>query len=178
MTKFIVALFLFASLGCGIWSGQAYGFPNYVPPSAYMTGGLPGAYPAAMYPVDSLSAAYPVPPSDICFLHRPPPWCAGPRCLPVTNELEKIDLLVWVDGRAIDLPETGGFLPPGETCWLIADAVGRHEIQGKGYTGPPPLQHVANCATDFWIDAVGRGHHGVEIRSLNCSTVSPTSAGP
>ncbi|MFH2136580.1 MAG: hypothetical protein ABII19_03055 [Patescibacteria group bacterium] len=168
MTKFIVAMVVFGSLGCGLWSGQAYGFPNYV---------QPGAYSAAMYPVDPLSGGYPVPPSDVCFLHRPPPWCDGPRCLPVTNETEN-HLRPWIDGVAIDLPETGGFLPPGKTCWLIADSVGRHEIQAKAYIGPPPLQHVANCAADFWIDAVGRGHHGVEIGVLECTTVPPTSVGP
>jgi len=174
--KYVLAV-LFAILfgGCGLWSGYAPGFSGYIPPAAYGAAGY-GGY--AAYPVDPLSGGYPIPPSNVCFLHRPPPWCEGPRCLPVTNETEDLRLWLWIDGVAIDLPETGGFLPPGKTCWLIADAVGRHEAQARAYIGPPPLQLAAACSREFWIDATGRGHHGVEISSLNCSTVPPTSAGP
>jgi hypothetical protein len=176
MTKFVSMMFVVASLGCGLWGG-GYGYGSYPAQAPYMVGGLPAAYPTyAAYPVDPLSGGYSVPPSNVCFLHRPPPWCQGPRCLPVGNETEN-HLRPWIDGVAIDLPETGGYLPPGETCWVITDSVGRHEIQAEGYIGPPPLQLVARCARSFWIDATGRGHHGVEIGNLECGTVSPTSAG-
>lgn len=173
--KYIIAtMFVFFAVvsGCGIWGGYAPGFSGYVPPPTYS---------AAAYSVDPLSAGYEIPPPNTCFLHRPPPWCTGPRCLPVTSEFEResdLRLRIWMDGRAVDIPETGGFLYPGDTCWLIADAVGQHEIQARAYIGPPPLQHVADCATGFWIDATGRGHLGVEVGSLNCVTVPPNSAGP
>lgn len=168
--KFIALIMVLIS-GCGLFGNGYYPSAAYVPPAAYGSAGYAGGYP-----VDPLSAAYPVPPPNACFLHRPPPWCAGPRCLPVGNTTAS-DLRIWVDGVAIDLPETGGFLPPGQTCWLIADAVGRHEIQARAYIGPPPLQLAAECAQSFWIDATDRGHHGVEVDDLDCHTVAPTEAG-
>lgn len=171
----VMALAAMLLLGCLGSLGGGYGpayqrTPSGSPPFAPMGYGFP-AYSA----VDPLALAVPPAPPNVCFLYRPPPWCEGPRCLPVTNETGN-HLQFRIDGVPINIPETGGFLPPGETCWLIADGVGSHHAEADGYTGPPPMQRVASCGRQFWIDATGRGHRGLSFIEIECQTVSPQSA--
>ncbi len=157
--------------------GQAYQPPP--PPAVVPSMGMAGygfaGYPTYLAPVDPMALAMPVPPSNMCFLHRPPPWCTGPRCLPVGNETDN-DLQFSIDGIPIDVPEAGGILPRGMTCWVIADAVGLHEAEAYGYIGPPPLQRATYCRKQFNISATGAGHHGLTFENLYCSTISPQSS--
>jgi hypothetical protein len=141
-------------------SYQRYGYaPGYGYAPAYET-------------MDPLAMAFPPPASNVCFLHRPPPWCEGPRCLPVTNQTSS-HLQFRIDGVPIAIPENGNYLPPGKTCWLITDSVGTHEAEADGYIGPPPMQRAVRCERQFWISATGRGHHGLSFENIECQTVGP-----
>lgn len=187
MTGFFLSLILVISSCVGWSEGYSHRPPAYQPASlsavvpSVSVAGMAGygfaGYPAYLTPIDPMAAAMPVPSSNMCFLYRPPPWCEGPRCLPVTNKTSS-HIKFRIDGVSIAIPQSGDYLPPGETCWLIVDSVGQHDAEGDGFIGPPPLQRAVRCDRQFWVSATGRGHHGLSFENIECRTIGPQQVSP
>ncbi len=105
MTKFVAMMFVVASLGCGLWSGQAYGFPDYVPPAAYGASGYGGGYGGYFVP--------PPPPEDMAFVngHGYPGFWGGSSRARYANGTDWY-VHVRMDGGEISFVDQYVGLPP------------------------------------------------------------------
>ncbi len=104
--KYVIMTFAaFVSLGCGIWGGQAYGYPNYTPPAAYGASGYGGGFGGGYF-------VPPPPPPDLAFVegHGYPNQWRGPHLVRVVNNKDRY-VRVRMDGADLSFTDLYAGLP-------------------------------------------------------------------